>query len=76
VDNGVVVLFMLLGAVLVVFARPFTASNLRPFVSKEQLAERNQPNHRRVRRFYRVGVAMHIVVGLCFFVSGVVILVK
>jgi hypothetical protein len=74
--NGGVVLFMALGVVLAVFARPFTAWSLRWVFSQQQLAERNQPGHRRLRLYYRFCVAGSVGVGLFFFVAGVVTLLK
>jgi hypothetical protein len=74
--NGGIVLFMVLGAMLAIFARPSTLWSLRWVFSSQQLAERNQPGHRRLRLFYRFGVAGHIGLGLFFFVAGVVVLLK
>lgn len=74
--NGGVVLFMVLGAVLVVFARPFTAWSLRWVFSQQRLAERNQPGHERLRLYYRFCVAGSVGVGLFFFVAGVFTLLK
>jgi hypothetical protein len=72
--NGVTVVFMVLGAVLVVFARPFALLSLRPYFSKQQLAERDKPEHRRLRLFVTVMCAIEVVVGLFFVVAGVVAL--
>jgi len=74
--NGGVVFFMVLGAVLTVFARPFTAWSLRWVFSQQQLAERNEPGHERLRFYYRFCVAGHIGLGLFFVISGVVVLLK
>jgi RHS repeat-associated protein len=46
--NGGVVLFMVLGVVLAVFARPFTAWSLRWVFSQQQLAERNEQGSTRL----------------------------
>jgi hypothetical protein len=70
----VIVLFIVLGAVLAVFARTLTAWSLRWGFSAQQLAERNRPSHERLRLFYRLCVAGHIGLGLFFFVAGVVTL--
>lgn len=72
--NGGVVLFMVVGAVLAVFARPFTACSLRWVFSQQQLAERNEPAHERLRWYYRFCVAGSVGVGLFFVVAGVVTL--
>lgn len=74
--NGGAVLFMVLGAVLAVFARPSTAWSLRWVFSRQHLAERNQPGHARLRLYYRLCVAGHIGLGLFFFVAGAVTLLK
>jgi hypothetical protein len=74
--NGGVVLFMVVGMVLAVFARPFTAWSLRRVFSEQQLAERNQPGHRRLRLYYRFCVAGSVGVGLFFVIAGVVVLLK
>jgi hypothetical protein len=73
-QNGVIVVFMVLGAVLVVFARPFALLSLRPYFSKQQLAERDRPEHRRLRVFVTVTSAIEVAVGLFFVVAGVVTL--
>ncbi len=69
--NGAVVLFMVIGTVIAVFARPLTLRSLRWGFSAQQLAERNQPGHGRLRLFYRFCVAGHICLGLFFFGAGV-----
>jgi hypothetical protein len=74
--NGGVVLFMVVGAVLAVFARPFTTWSLRRVFSQQQLAERNEPGHARLRFYYRFCVAGSVGVGLFFVISGVVVLLK
>jgi hypothetical protein len=71
-NNGVVVMFMVLGTVLVVFARPFALLSLRPYFSKQQLAERDKPEHWRLRLFVTLTCAIEIVVGLFFVVAGVI----
>jgi hypothetical protein len=63
---------MMLGAVLVVFARPFALLSLRPYIPKQQLAERHKPEHRRLRLFVTVTCAIEVVVGLSFVVAGIV----
>jgi hypothetical protein len=73
-QNGVIVMFMVLGAVLVVFARPFALLSLRPYFSRQQLAERHKPEHRRLRVFVTVTCVIEIVFGLFFVVGGVVAL--
>jgi hypothetical protein len=74
--EGEVVLFMVAGAVLAIFARPFTLWSLRPYFSKQQLAERYQPGHRRLQLFVRVSCVTSVLVGLFFFGWGVVTLLK
>jgi hypothetical protein len=74
--NGEVVLFMVAGAVLVIFARRFTLWSLRPFVSKQRLAERDQPGHRRLQMFITVSWVTSVLVGLFFVVAGIVSLLK
>ena len=71
-----VVLFMVAGAVLVVFARRFTLWSLRPFVSKQRLAERDQPDHRRLQMFINVSWVTSVLIGLFFVVAGIVSLLK
>jgi hypothetical protein len=72
--NGVIVMFMVLGALLVVFARPFALLSLRPYFSKQHLAERHEPEHRRLRRFVAATIAIEVGVGLFFVVAGLVAL--
>jgi hypothetical protein len=42
---------MVLGAILVIFGRRFTLWSLRPYFSKQRLAELDQPDQRRLRMF-------------------------
>jgi len=70
--NGEVVLFMVLGAVLAVFARRFTLWSLRPYFSKQRLAELDQPDHRRLRMFVNVLWVTGVLTGLFFVVAGIV----
>jgi hypothetical protein len=60
----------------VIFARRFTLWSLRPFVSKQRLAELNQPGHRRLRMFVNVSWVTSVLVGLFFVVTGIVSLLK
>ena len=71
-QNGVIVVFMVLGAVLVVFARPFALLSLRPYFSKQQLTERHKPEHRRLQLLVTVTCAIEVVVGLFFVAAGIV----
>jgi hypothetical protein len=73
-QNGVIVMFMVLGAALVIFARPFAVLSLRPYFSKQQLAERDKPEHRRLQLFVTVTCAIEVIFGLSFVVAGVVAL--
>lgn len=74
--KGTVVMFMVAGAALVIFARPFTLWSLRPYFSKQRLAERNQPGHRRLQLFVRASCITSVLTGLFFVVAGVVSLLK
>jgi hypothetical protein len=67
---------MVAGAVLVIFARRFTLWSLRPYFSKQRLAERTQPGHRRLRMFVTVSWVTSVLVGLFFVVAGIVSLLK
>ena len=67
---------MVIGAVLAVFARLLTVRSICWGFAAQQLAERNQPGHGRLRWFYRFCVAGHVGLGLFFFVAGVVTLLK
>jgi hypothetical protein len=74
--TGTIVLFMVAGAVLVIFARRFTLWSLRPFVSKQRVAERDQPGHRRLQMFITVSWVTSVLVGLFFVVAGMVSLLN
>jgi hypothetical protein len=71
-DDGVIVLFMVVGGALVIFARPFAMFSLRPYFTKQELAELDKPEHRRLRLIFRVSCAIEVVVGLFFVVAGLV----
>jgi hypothetical protein len=67
---------MVLGAVLAVFARRFTLWSLRPYFSKQRLAELDQPGQHRLRMFVNVSWLTGVLIGLCFVVTGIVSLLK
>jgi hypothetical protein len=50
--SGAPVLFGLAGAAIALFARQSVRFSLRPFVSKQRLAEMDKPEHRRLRRWF------------------------
>jgi hypothetical protein len=74
--KSTIVLFMVLGAVLAVFARRFTLWSLRPYFSKQRLAELDQPGQRRLRMFVNFSRGTGVVIGLFFVVTGIVSLLK
>jgi ABC-type amino acid transport system permease subunit len=69
-------LFVVLGAVLAVFARRFTLWSLRPYFSKQRLAELDQPGQRRLRMFVNFSRGTGVLIGLFFVVTGIVSLLK
>jgi hypothetical protein len=44
---------VLIGVAFLIFGRRFAQINLRPFVSKQQVAERGKPEHHRLRMVSR-----------------------
>lgn len=74
--KSTIVLFMVLGAILVIFARRFTLWSLRPYFCKQRLAELDQPDHRRLRMFVNVLWVTGVLTGLFFVVAGIVSLLK
>lgn len=74
--KSTIVLFMVPGAVLAVFACRFTLWSLRPYFSKQRLAELDQPGHRRLRMFVNVSWVTGVLIGLFFVVTGIVSLLK
>jgi ABC-type amino acid transport system permease subunit len=74
--KSTIVLFMVLGAVLAVFARRFTLWSLRPYFSKQRLAELDQPGQRRLRMFVNFSRGTGVLIGLFFVVTGIVGLLK
>jgi hypothetical protein len=65
------VVFVVIGVAFLIFGRQFAQLNLRPFVSKQQIAERNKPGHRRLRIAFAWIWATNILVGLFFIFDGV-----
>jgi hypothetical protein len=74
--NGEVALFMVAGAILLIFGRRFTLWSLRPYFSKQRLAELDQPGQRRLRMFVNFSRGIGVLVGLFFVISGLVVLLK
>lgn len=62
---------VLIGVAFLIFGRQFAQLNLRPFVSKQQIAERNEPGHRRLRLAFTWIWATNILVGLFLILDGV-----
>jgi hypothetical protein len=65
------IVVVLVGVAFLVFGRQFAQINLRPFVSRQQLAERGKPGHRRLRMAFTWIWAANIAVGLIFIYAGV-----
>jgi len=67
---------MVLGAILLICGRRFTLWSLRPYFSKQRLAELDQPRQRRLRLFVNFSRGTGIIIGLFFVVTGIVSLLK
>ena len=65
------IVMVLVGVVFLIFGRQFAQLNLRPLFSKQQISERNEPEHRRLRIAFAWIWGANIVVGLIFIYSGV-----
>jgi hypothetical protein len=74
--KSTIVLFMVLGAILVIFGRRFTLWSLRPYFSKQRLAELDQPGQRRLRMFVNFSRGTGVLIGLFFVVTGILSLLK
>lgn len=74
--TSTIVLFMVLGAILLICGRRFTLWSLRPYFSKQRLAELDQPRQRRLRLFVNFSRGTGIIIGLFFVVTGIVSLLK